>query len=41
MQAALDVADSGHTVHLVEKSGAIGGTAVRLDRTFPTEECAM
>ena len=41
MQAALDLADSGYFVHLVEKKPAIGGVVAQLDKTFPTNECAM
>jgi heterodisulfide reductase subunit A-like polyferredoxin len=41
MQAALDLADSGFFVHLVEKSPAIGGVMSQLDKTFPTNDCAM
>ncbi len=41
MQAALDLADSGFYVYLVEKSGAIGGSMVQLDQTFPTNDCSM
>ena len=41
MQAALDLADSGYFVHLVEKSPAIGGVMSQLDKTFPTNDCAM
>ena len=41
MQAALDLADSGYYVHLVEKSGSIGGMMAQLDKTFPTNDCAM
>jgi heterodisulfide reductase subunit A len=41
MQAALDLADSGYFVHLVEKSSAIGGVMSELDKTFPTNDCAM
>lgn len=41
MQSALDLADSGFYVHLVEKSPAIGGTMSQLDKTFPTNDCAM
>ncbi len=41
MQAALDVADSGFYVYLVEKSSAIGGKMAQLDKTFPTNDCAM
>ena len=41
MQSALDLADSGYYVHLVEKSPAIGGMMSQLDKTFPTNDCAM
>jgi heterodisulfide reductase subunit A len=41
MQAALDLADAGFYVHLVEKSPAIGGVMAQLDKTFPTNDCAM
>ncbi len=41
MQAALDLADSGYYVHLVERSPAIGGMMAQLDKTFPTNDCAM
>ncbi len=41
MQSALDLADSGYYVHLVEKSPSIGGVMAQLDKTFPTNDCAM
>jgi len=41
MQSALDLADSGFYVYLVEKSPAIGGVMSQLDKTFPTNDCAM
>jgi len=41
MQAALDLANSGYYVYLVEKSPAIGGTMAQIDKTFPTNDCAM
>jgi heterodisulfide reductase subunit A2 len=41
MQAALDLANSGYLVHLVDKSPAIGGVMAQLDKTFPTNDCAM
>ncbi len=41
MQAALDLADTGYRVYLVEKSSAIGGVMSELDKTFPTNDCAM
>jgi len=41
MQSALDLADSGYFVYLIERSGAIGGAMARLDKTFPTNDCSM
>jgi heterodisulfide reductase subunit A len=41
IQAALDMADSGFYVYLVEKSAGIGGVMSQLDKTFPTNDCAM
>jgi len=41
MQAALDLADSGFYVYLVERSSSIGGIMAQLDKTFPTNDCAM
>ena len=41
MQAALDLAESGYFVHLVEQTPAIGGTMAQLDKTFPTNDCSM
>ena len=41
MQASLDLADSGYYVYLVEASSAIGGMMSQLDKTFPTNDCAM
>ena len=41
MQSALDLANSGYLVHLVEESPAIGGVMSELDKTFPTNDCAM
>jgi len=41
MQSALDLADAGYFVHVVEKSPAIGGAMAQLDKTFPTNDCAM
>jgi heterodisulfide reductase subunit A len=41
MQAALDLANSGFYVHLVERLPAIGGAMSQLDKTFPTNDCAM
>ena len=41
MQAALDLADSGLMVHMIGEESSIGGTMARLDKTFPTGDCAM
>jgi len=41
MQAALDLADSGFYVYLTEKTSSIGGMMSQLDKTFPTNDCAM
>ncbi len=41
MQSALDLADSGYYVYLVEKDPSIGGAMSQLDKTFPTNDCAM
>ena len=41
MQSALDLADSGYYVYLVESTPAIGGTMAQLDKTFPTNDCSM
>ena len=41
MQAALDAANSGYYVYLVERSTSIGGVMSQLDKTFPTNDCAM
>ena len=41
IQAALDLATTGFRVYLVEKSPAIGGHMAQLDKTFPTNDCAM
>jgi len=41
MQAAIDAADSGYYVYLVERTPAIGGLMAQLDKTFPTNDCAM
>ncbi len=41
MQAAIDAADSGYYVYLVEQSSSIGGMMSQLDKTFPTNDCAM
>ncbi len=41
IQAALDLADSGYDVTLVEKQPSIGGTMAQLDKTFPTMDCSI
>jgi len=41
MQAALDLAEAGIKVYLLDRSPAIGGTMSQLDKTFPTNDCAM
>ena len=41
IQASLDLANSGFYVHLVEAKPAIGGVMAQLDKTFPTNDCAM
>jgi len=40
IQCALDLADTGFYVYLVEKSPTLGGTMARLDKTFPTNDCS-
>jgi heterodisulfide reductase subunit A len=40
IQAALDLAEEGHKVYLVEKSPSIGGRMAQLDKTFPTLDCS-
>ena len=41
IQAALDLADAGHQVYLVEKQPSIGGKMAQLDKTFPTMDCSI
>jgi len=41
MQSALDLANGGYYVYLLETSPAIGGAMAQLDKTFPTNDCAM
>jgi heterodisulfide reductase subunit A len=41
MLSALDLANSGFYVYLVEKGPSIGGVMAQLDKTFPTNDCAM
>jgi heterodisulfide reductase subunit A len=41
MQAALDLASAGVKVYLVEQKAGVGGVMAQLDKTFPTNDCAM
>jgi heterodisulfide reductase subunit A len=41
MNAALDLANQGIKVYLVEKKSTIGGRMAQLDRTFPTDDCSI
>jgi len=41
IQSALDLADNGYDVVMVEKSPSIGGTMAKLDKTFPTMDCSI
>ena len=40
MQAALDIANAGFKVYLVERQPTIGGHMAQLDKTFPTLDCS-
>ena len=41
IQAALDLADSGHQVYLVEREPSIGGIMAQLDKVYPDIECSI
>ncbi len=41
IQSALDLADGGHKVYLVEKEATIGGIMAALDKTYPTMDCSI
>lgn len=41
IQCALDLAEGGYKVHLVDKAPALGGHMAQLDKTFPTNDCSM
>jgi heterodisulfide reductase subunit A len=41
IQAALDLADTGYKVYVVEKEPSIGGMMARIDKTFPTMDCSI
>ncbi len=41
MLSALDLANSGYYVYIVEQGPSVGGAMSQLDKTFPTNDCAM
>ena len=41
IEAALELADAGHQVSLVEKQASIGGIMAQLDKTYPTMDCSI
>jgi len=41
IQAALDLADAGHKVYLVERKSSIGGIMAQLDKVYPDIECSI
>ena len=41
MQTALDLANSGFSVRLEERSSSIGGVMAQMDKTFPTNDCSI
>lgn len=41
LTAAIDLAEEGYEVYLIEKSPTIGGKMAMLDRTFPTDDCSI
>lgn len=41
IQASLDLADLGYYVYMIEKDASIGGVMAQLDKTFPTNDCAI
>ncbi len=41
IQAALDLADAGYQVNLVEKEASVGGIMAALDKTYPTMDCSI
>jgi len=41
IQAALDLADAQFQVYLIERQPSIGGTMAKLDKTFPSMDCAI
>ncbi|MBW2436331.1 MAG: FAD-dependent oxidoreductase, partial [Deltaproteobacteria bacterium] len=40
IQTALDIANSGFRVHLIEEKANVGGVMAQLDKTFPTNDCS-
>ena len=41
IQTALDLADTGYQVYLVEKEPSIGGIMAQIDKTYPTMDCSI
>jgi len=41
IEAAIELADAGHQVYLVEKDASIGGIMAQLDKTYPTMDCSI
>jgi heterodisulfide reductase subunit A len=41
IQVALDLADTGYQVYLVEKDPSIGGVMAQIDKTYPTMDCSI
>ena len=41
IEAAIEIADQGHEVTLVEKQASIGGIMAQLDKTYPTMDCSI
>ncbi len=41
IQTALDLAELGYYVYLVEKQASVGGAMAKLDKTFPTNDCSI
>ena len=41
IQSSMDLAESGYLVYLIERKGSIGGRMSQLDKTFPTNDCAL
>ena len=41
IQSALDLADAGYKIYLVEKEPSIGGIMAAIDKTYPTMDCSI